>query len=92
MQEIKTVHIALGSNKGDKFKNLQNAVDAIFAEIGNIVSIAKVYQSKASGFEGDDFLNTCIAVSTLLKPKKVLSVLLQIEKKIRTNSKTVRRV
>lgn len=82
MQEIKTVHIALGSNKGDKFKNLQNAVDAIFAEIGNIVSIAKVYQSKASGFEGDDFLNTCIAVSTLLKPRKVLSVLLQIEKKL----------
>ena len=82
MQEIKTVYIALGSNKGDKFKNLQNAIDAVFTEVGSIVSIAKVYQSKAYGFEGDDFLNTCIAVKTRLKPKKVLSVLLQIEKKL----------
>ena len=82
MQEIKIVYIALGSNKGDKFKNLQNAVDAVFAEVGPIVSIAKVYQSKAFGFEGDDFLNTCIAVKTTLKPKKVLSVLMQIEKKL----------
>ncbi len=82
MTDQKTVYIALGSNKGDKFKNLQNAIDAVFAHIGNIVSIAKVYQSKALGFDGDDFLNTCIAVKTTLKPKKVLSNLLQIEKKL----------
>lgn len=80
MQEIKTVYIALGSNKGDKFKNLQNAVDAIFNQIGNIISIAKVYQSKALEFEGDDFLNTCITVKTTLASKKVLRMLLQIEK------------
>ena len=82
MQEIKTVYIALGSNKGDKFKNLQNAVDAIFNTIGNVISISKVYQCKAMGFDGDDFLNTCIALKTTLKPKKVLSLLQQIEKKI----------
>ncbi|QXP60155.1 2-amino-4-hydroxy-6-hydroxymethyldihydropteridine diphosphokinase [Olleya sp. HaHaR_3_96] len=82
MTDQKTVYIALGSNKGDKFKNLQNAVDAVFAEVGNVVGIAKVFQSKAFGFEGEDFLNTCIAVSTVFKPKKVLSLLLQIEKKL----------
>lgn len=37
-----TFHIALGSNKGDKFKNLQNAIDAIHAKIGNIKQISKV--------------------------------------------------
>ncbi|RAJ14662.1 2-amino-4-hydroxy-6-hydroxymethyldihydropteridine diphosphokinase [Olleya aquimaris] len=80
MIDQKTVYIALGSNKGDKFKNLQLAVDAIFNQIGAVISIAKVYQCKAIGFDGDDFLNTCIAVKTTLKPKKVLSKLLQIEK------------
>lgn len=82
MTDQKTVHIALGSNKGDKFKNLQNAIDAIFTQIGNVITIAKVYQSKAVGFDGDDFLNTCITVKTTLKPKKVLSKLLQIEKNL----------
>lgn len=82
MQEIKTVYIALGSNKGEKFKNLQNAVDAIFTEVGNVVAIAKVFESKALGFEGDDFLNTCIAVQTTFKAKKVLRVLQQIEKQL----------
>ena len=82
MQNIKTIHIALGSNKGDKFKNLQLAVNAIFEKIGTITSIAKVYQSKAMGFDGDDFLNTCIAVNTALKPKKVLKVLQDIEVKL----------
>ncbi|WGD36136.1 2-amino-4-hydroxy-6-hydroxymethyldihydropteridine diphosphokinase [Olleya sp. YS] len=80
MIDQKTVYIALGSNKGDKFKNLQHAVDAVFKHIGNVISIAKVYQSPAFGFEGDDFLNTCIAIKTTLKPKKVLTKLLQIEK------------
>ncbi|WP_397364792.1 2-amino-4-hydroxy-6-hydroxymethyldihydropteridine diphosphokinase [Olleya sp. R77988] len=90
MTDQKTVYIALGSNKGDKFKNLQNAIDAIFTQIGNVIAIAKVYQSKAVGFDGDDFLNTCIAVKTTLKPKKVLSKLLQIEKNLgRTPKQTV---
>ena len=82
MKDSKTIYIALGSNKGDKFKNLQLAVDAIFEKIGTIISISKVYQSQAMGFEGDDFLNTCIAVNTKLTPKKVLKILQDIEVKL----------
>ena len=82
MKDSKTIYIALGSNKGDKFKNLQLAVDAIFEKIGTIISISKVYQSQAMGFEGDDFLNTCIAVNTKLTPKKVLKTLQDIEVKL----------
>ena len=82
MKDTKTVYIALGSNKGDKFKNLQLAINAIFEEIGAIVSISKVYQTEAMGFYGDDFLNTCIAVNTNLSAKKVLKILQEIEVKL----------
>lgn len=82
MKDTKTVYIALGSNKGDKFKNLQLAVNAIFEKIGAIVSISKVYQTEAMGFDGDDFLNTCIAVNTNLSAKKVLKILQEIEMKL----------
>ncbi|NNK81808.1 MAG: 2-amino-4-hydroxy-6-hydroxymethyldihydropteridine diphosphokinase [Flavobacteriaceae bacterium] len=82
MNIYKPVYIALGSNKGDKFNYLQLAVNAIHQKIGSIRKLSKVYTSPAFGFEGDDFLNACIKVDTHLKPKKVLSTLLAIEKEL----------
>jgi 2-amino-4-hydroxy-6-hydroxymethyldihydropteridine diphosphokinase len=75
----KTFHIALGSNKGDKFKNLQDAIDAIYQRIGVIQNISPIYQTPALGFSSDDFYNCCIALTTRLKPQEVLDILLEIE-------------
>ncbi|WP_431137091.1 2-amino-4-hydroxy-6-hydroxymethyldihydropteridine diphosphokinase [Psychroserpens mesophilus] len=85
------VYIALGSNKGDRLKHLQNAVDLIFKEIGKVTIIAKVYNTPAFGFEGNDFLNTCLYVETDFSAEDVLNKLLQIETKLgrtRTTSET----
>ena len=73
------VYIALGSNEGDKFKYLQDAIDCIHYRIGNIISISRVFKSSALGFEGSDFFNVCIAIETLLKPEILLKELLSIE-------------
>ena len=86
-----TFHIALGSNKGDKFKNLQNAVDLIYVRIGNIKLISKVYKSPAFGFESDDFFNCCLVLESYLEPQSVLDNLLEIETSLgrtRTNTNT----
>ena len=80
MDQTKSVYIALGSNTGDKFQYLQLAVNEIHQKIGAIQIISKVFSSPAFGFEGDDFFNACLLVNTNLKPKKVLSLLLAIEK------------
>lgn len=79
MIKPKTYHIALGSNKGDKFKNLQKAIDAIHIRIGNIKLISKVYKSSAFGFESDDFFNCCLVLGSYLAPQEVLDNLLKIE-------------
>jgi deoxyguanosine kinase len=79
MTTAKTFYIALGSNKGDKFKNLQDAIDLIHARIGIIIRISKVYKSPAFGFESDDFLNACLVVESDLQAQKVLEQLLVIE-------------
>jgi 2-amino-4-hydroxy-6-hydroxymethyldihydropteridine diphosphokinase len=76
------VYIALGSNKGDRLKHLQDAVDLIFKEIGKVNIIAKVYNTPAFGFEGDDFLNTCLYAETDFSSEEVLDKLLQIETKL----------
>jgi len=80
MNRPSKVYISLGSNQGDKFKNLQAAIDLIFIKIGKINIISKVYKSPAFGFDGDEFLNTCICIDTELKPNELLKELLKIEK------------
>ncbi|WNH11069.1 2-amino-4-hydroxy-6-hydroxymethyldihydropteridine diphosphokinase [Thalassobellus suaedae] len=82
-----TYYIALGSNKGDKLKNLQDAVDVIYMRIGNIKLISKVYKSPAFGFESDDFLNCCLVLESDFQPQEVLDNLLDIETQLgRTRS------
>ncbi|TXE15295.1 2-amino-4-hydroxy-6-hydroxymethyldihydropteridine diphosphokinase [Psychroserpens burtonensis] len=82
MNSIHHVYIALGSNKGDRLKYLQDAVDSIFMEIGKINTIAKVYNTPAFGFEGDDFLNTCIYIESKFSAEDVLVKLQNIEKRL----------
>ena len=73
------VYLSLGSNLGDKIRNLQNAINLIDSEVGNVFSISNVYQTKAQGFTGDDFYNCCISLNTFLKPAALLTKLLKIE-------------
>ncbi|WP_223034761.1 2-amino-4-hydroxy-6-hydroxymethyldihydropteridine diphosphokinase [Hanstruepera marina] len=82
MNSTNTVYISLGSNQGDRLRNLQLAVDAIFKRIGNIQLIAKVYNTPALGFEGSDFLNTCLVAFTEMDAPTVLEHLLNIETKM----------
>ena len=90
---MKTHHItylSLGTNQGNKLKNLQIAIDLIADNIGVIYKIASVYKTASWGFEGNDFYNTVIKVATTLQPETVLSKALKIEKKlgrVRNNSK-----
>lgn len=72
-------YIALGSNLGDKFKNLQKAIDAIHEKIGSIKSISRVYKTPTLGFDGDDFYNACVAIETHLSAHKLLWALLEVE-------------
>lgn len=79
MKKLSRVYISLGSNLGDRFGYLQQAVNAIAREIGVISKISKVYETPAWGFEGETFLNACLAAETSLLPIEVLQQLLQIE-------------
>lgn len=88
MRPTKNIHIALGSNKGNKLQYLQSAIDAIFVRIGAVKKISKIYKTPAFGFKGDDFYNACITVETELKPKKVLKELQSIETELGRASKT----
>nr|WP_299175175.1 2-amino-4-hydroxy-6-hydroxymethyldihydropteridine diphosphokinase [uncultured Allomuricauda sp.] len=73
-------YLSLGSNMGNRFLTLQNALFSIQEKAGEILAVSAVYENPAVGFDGDDFLNACIAVETELVPSKLLETILQIER------------
>ncbi|MDY2587401.1 2-amino-4-hydroxy-6-hydroxymethyldihydropteridine diphosphokinase [Winogradskyella aquimaris] len=87
MTPTNTVYIALGSNKGNRLQYLQDAINTVFEKIGTVHKISKVYETPAVGFEGEDFYNACIKVETVLKPKKLLKMLKQIESNLGRSTK-----
>ncbi len=50
--------------------------------MGAVLKIASVYKTPSWGYEGQDFLNTCIKVSTYLPPEALMRTLLKIEKEL----------
>jgi len=89
MRIVRTTYLSLGTNAGEKLINLQKAVDLIGEKIGHIKSISSVYKTKSWGFEGADFLNICIKLTTNLNPENLLIKVLAVEKqlgRIRKNS------
>ena len=79
MKIQRITYLSLGSNQGDKLKNLQKAIHLIAEKIGAIQKISSVYKTPAIGFKGEDFLNICLRVSTYLPPETLLSNSLEIE-------------
>ncbi|MGX1928827.1 2-amino-4-hydroxy-6-hydroxymethyldihydropteridine diphosphokinase [Flagellimonas sp. 2504JD4-2] len=80
MGQKQQVYLSLGSNMGNRFLTLQNALFSIQKKAGEILAVSSVYENPAVGFEGDDFLNTCITVETELPASNLLETLLQIER------------
>ena len=81
MKIQRLTYLSLGSNQGDKLKTLQNAIHDIAENIGAIQKISSVYKTSSWGYEGEDFYNICIGVSTYLQPENLLKKLLGIENK-----------
>jgi len=79
MKIVRTTYLSLGSNQGNKLHILQEAVNSISEKIGHVKKVSSVYRTKSWGFEGADFFNICIEVSTHLNPEKLIDTILRIE-------------
>lgn len=82
MKNLRRAYISLGSNQGDKWHYLREAVFLIDKDAGTVKATSPVYESPAWGFDGDDFLNACIAIDTLYSPEILLRILLKIERQL----------
>ena len=65
-----TVFLGLGSNI-DAGSNLRLAVSELRERFGELI-VSPVYQSRALGFDGDDFLNMVVGLETDMSPHGLL--------------------
>jgi deoxyguanosine kinase len=85
------VILSLGSNQGNRYENIEQAIASIHHEVATVVKVSSLYESDSWGFESDSFYNCAVAVHTNLTPVKLIKKILKLEKKlgrIRTESST----
>ncbi len=74
--------LGLGSNVGDRLKNIVKAVEYI-SERCRILKISTVYESEPWGVkEQDRFLNCVVEVKTSLSPFELLKFVKEVEKRV----------
>lgn len=74
-------YLLLGSNVGNREKNLADAQKYIHERIGTVTKKSKIYNTEPWGErDQDDFLNQALEIDTKLKPKKILEKIAEIEK------------
>lgn len=76
----KITFLLLGTNLGDRKKNLSIARNAIEVSVGTILKASSIYQTAAWGkTDQPEFLNQALEVQTSLSPEEVLAEILKIE-------------
>jgi len=75
-----TAYVGLGSNLGDRSRNLQGAIDRL-GKVGIITAVSSIYQTKPWMVDGYQprYLNQVVAVNTILDALQVVTELLAIE-------------
>ena len=75
--------ILLGSNLGDKKKNIEYAVDVLSEECGKILKKSSFYDTEPWGTSSSNiYLNLAIVIETSINPFELLSITQKIETKI----------
>lgn len=83
------VLISLGSNKGARMTNLENAIAQIEERLGSILAISPVYETASWGYKDAPYLNSALCLLTSIEPITLLESLLKIESNLgRTRSLT----
>lgn len=81
---MNTVYLSIGTNIGDRFTNLQEAVrNLIKLETINVEKISSIYETAPVGFvDQAPFLNIAVMLSTNLNAEEMLSVCQSIEQNL----------
>jgi len=88
--QVHKVYFSLGSNKGNREKNLNLAIEQISNRIGSVVSQSDFFVTEPVGFKSTHlFYNIAIGVETTCSATDILAITQQIEKELGRKRKSV---
>lgn len=80
IKSMQKLFLLLGSNLGDRYHFINEAVKKIEVLIGDIVDSSSLYETEPWGFKSKNwFLNRVVVVQTNLDPESILKVTQNIE-------------
>lgn len=89
MTDKHTVYLSLGTNLGDKERNIQEALRMMEEQVGCLVRQSALHVTEPWGFHSDNsFINACACYETTLSPLQILTVTQDIERKMGRTSKS----
>ena len=83
------VYLGLGSNIGDKQKNIEKALTLISERVGDILALSGFYETQSWGYDSSEtYINAAVQIDTKMNPEELLFVTQDIERKIGRRKKT----
>ena len=83
------VYLGLGTNLGDKQKNLNDAIRILENQVGEVEKVSSVIETEPEGFRSDNmFLNAVVKVRTALSPFELLDITQDVEKSLGRKEKS----
>ena len=84
------VFLSLGSNLGDRRKNLESAISLIGSRAGDVTAVSSFIETKPVGFKSENrFVNCAVRIVTALDPFELLRITQQIERELGRTTKSV---
>lgn len=84
------VYLSLGTNLGNRKRNIREAIDKIGEQIGVVERQSALYETKSWGYSSpNDFINSCVMVLTAMAPRQVLEATQRIEQEMGRTLKSV---
>ena len=83
------LYLSLGSNLGNKKKNLEDALSLISDLVGHVCRVSSFIKTEPWGFDSKNtFLNAACLVETALTPEQCLNITQEIERKLGRTAKS----
>lgn len=82
MKSQNQVVLSLGTNQGNRLRNIEKCIELIHQEVGTVIKISKLYETPSWGFESDAFYNCALVLHTFLSAHKILEQILDIERRL----------
>ena len=84
------VYLGLGTNLGDKEKNINDAISELETRVGKMIAHSSLFITRPVGFDSKNlFMNSACVFETLLNPIEVLEVTKDIEMQLGRVTKSV---